>query len=50
MNAAQRFYIALGINPIIVMLGHKVGKARSFTRRGPGRVHQQGKLQEEAEA
>lgn len=39
--------IGLGVNPTMLLTGHKVGKSRSATRKGPGRLHQQGKPQGE---
>lgn len=46
-NAAQSILVALGVDPQVVLLGHHREKFRSFTKKGPGRRHQQGKREEE---
>jgi hypothetical protein len=43
INLAQRLLIALGVDPAVVLLGHKQERTRSNTKRGPGRLHRQGK-------
>lgn len=40
---AQRLLLALGLEPQAILLGHKSDKSPSFTKKGPGRKHQQGK-------
>ena len=43
VNRAQRILIACGADPQVVLLGHLREKSRSHTKKGPGRVHQNGK-------
>lgn len=42
-NTAQQILLALGVEPQVVLLGHYKEKSRSHTKKGPGRMHQQGK-------
>jgi len=43
IKTAQQLFIALGVDPQTVFIGHRVGRSRSYTKRGPGRIHQQGR-------
>lgn len=45
MNQAQFLMLRMGVDPAAILLAHHVGKSRSHTRKGPGRVHQQGPFQ-----
>ncbi|WP_334157898.1 hypothetical protein [Oryzomicrobium sp.] len=45
LNQAQRILIALGVEPQVVLLGHCREKARSNTKKGPGRMHMNGKTE-----
>lgn len=47
ITLAQQILLALGVPDTFVFLAHKKGKSRSHTRKGPGRVHQQGKPKKE---
>ena len=49
ITTAQQILLALGVPDTKVFLGHKMGKSPSHTKRGPGRLHQQGKRKEAAE-
>ena len=49
LNLAQKILIKLGIPDTIVTLGHYKGLSRSHTKKGPGRYHGQGKLNENKE-
>jgi len=42
-TTAQRLLMALGVDPQTVLLGHRVGKSYSYTKRGPGRKPGHGK-------
>lgn len=46
INEAQRVLIACGVDHQVVLLGHIKERSRSHTKKGPGRVHQQGKPKE----
>lgn len=37
-NTAQQLYIALGVDPLVLLLG-KAPSNYSYTKRGPGRKH-----------
>lgn len=51
LNAAQRILIALGADPIRISLGgFRRGRVASNTRKGPGRIHRDGKPEAEAES
>lgn len=41
-NPTQLLYIALGVDHIVFTVGTR-GKSCSFTKKGPGRRHRQGK-------
>jgi len=41
-NMAQIFLGAIGVDSAL-LLRHHIGRSRSHTKKGPGRVHQQGK-------
>jgi len=43
LTTAQRLLMALGVEPMRVIMGHHVEKSRSHTKKGSGRRHQQGK-------
>ena len=47
VTLAQQILLALGVPDTLVFLAHKKGKSRSHTRKGPGRIHQQGKPKKE---
>lgn len=42
VTAAQRLLLALGVDHTKVFLGHTQDKSPSYTKKGPGRKHQQG--------
>ena len=42
MTRAQIFYLAIGLDRAL-LLRHHVGRSRSHTKKGPGRLHMQGK-------
>jgi phosphotransacetylase len=42
-NAAQTLLMMLGVEPQVVLLSHLKEKSRSHTKKGLGRIHQQGK-------
>ena len=42
-NTAQQILIACGVDAQRLFLGHLVERSRSFTKKGPGRIHQQGR-------
>jgi len=43
MNLAQQFYFTILGDETLLKL-HSRGKSLSFTKKGPGRTHQQGKV------
>lgn len=45
LNQAQRILITLGVDPQVVLLGHYREKSRSNTKKGPGRMHMNGKTE-----
>lgn len=46
INEAQRVLIQCGVDHQVVLLGHVRDRSRSHTKKGPGRVHQNGKPKE----
>lgn len=43
-NTAQKLLATLGVDPLKLMLGqHKRGRLPSNTKKGPGRIHLDGK-------
>ena len=47
LNLAQNLLLTLGVDPQVVLIGHLQEKSRSYTKKGPGRKHQQGKIKEQ---
>lgn len=48
INTAQEILKALGVDPLALLVGkHKRGRLPSNTKKGPGRIHMQGKKEEE---
>lgn len=43
LNIAQRILIALGVDKDRILVGHYREKFESYTKKGPGRKHKQGK-------
>lgn len=42
-NIAQQIYLLLGVDPFKLETGHYREKSSQFSKKGPGRQHQQGK-------
>lgn len=50
LNAAQQILAALGVDHLrLVVGGHKRGRLPSNTKKGPGRIHLEGKKEQEEE-
>ncbi len=44
MNEAQKLMVRMGVDSTVVLLAHKTPKfSKSHTKKGPGRIHKQGR-------